>query len=84
MWSGTGGGLGRGVWAYVPNSCNPCAIPLCTILPAETPSGHNMRRNKVVQMTQNWIKVLLVGQLLINPFHISKKKFNHIGFNVCL
>ena len=52
-----------------------------------TSSGHGMRTSKAVQMTQNWVKMLIFGRLIFTPFHILKIiiiKINLLGFNVGL
>ena len=68
------------MWAYVhplPPRCAPFDQP-------KTHSGHSMRTSKAVQMTQNWVNVLIFGRLIFTPFHILKIKIKHIGFIVGL
>ena len=75
------------MWAYIPTSktMQPHVQPRCaSFYHLKALSGHDMRIYKAVQMTQNWVNVLIVGRLIINPFHILKIKSNHIGFNVGL
>ena len=49
-----------------------------------TSSGHGTCTRKAVQMTKNWVYVLIFGRLIFTPFHTLKIEINHIGFNAGL
>ena len=63
------------------NPAQPCCASFCQL---KALSGHDMRTYKAVQMTRNWVNVLIFGRSIINPFHVLKFKINHIGLNVDL
>ena len=50
----------------------------------KTRNEHSRSADKAVQMTQNWVSIVIFGKLRFNPFHILKIDIKHIGFNVGL
>ena len=85
--SGVNGGTGEGcvgLHNHLQDYATPVASRWAPFDHPNASSRHGTSTSKAVQMTQNWVNVLIFGRLIFTPFHILKIKINHIGFNVGL